>query len=1071
MRHYNRLFSRLAVRSLATAILLTLGGGAAWGQISGSGLISGTLTDPKGGVVPDASVTIKNTDTGAERVLSTNEVGLYNAPFLQPGHYEVTATKMGFAKVVRPGINLQVGETVTVDLSLPIQTTSETVTVTSTAELIDPEKTEVSQVVTDAAVANLPVSGRRWDTFVLLTPNVTTDGTSGLVSYRGISGLYNSNTVDGANNNQALFSEARGRALSGAYVFSMDSIKEYQVSSSNYSAELGQAAGGVVNAVTKSGANDIHGDLFYYLRYPSWNALDPYPKSQGNYSQPIHQWQQFGASIGGPIVKDKLFYFVTYDGSRKVNPITYTSTSYNSTTQALPCPAQVTASQCSAANAYLFGQLGSYPRATNQDVGFGKVDYQINNRNHLGTSFDFMNYRAPNAYSTAPSYSNLSLGTNGSYVFHERIFVANLDSTISSTTINNLRFQWGRDLEVAGSNASAPYVNIPNVMAYGENYALPRTAEPDEHRTQIADTVSVTHGRHTFKTGFDLNIIHEVMINLYNGTGQYTYSTGNATSSFDNWVLDVYGINIGDGLTGRHFNTFTQVNDPVTHVGKDDFYDNDVAGFFEDTWRATPKLTLNMGIRYDVFLIPAPSMPNTLTPLTTQYTSTINIPKDQFQPRFGVAYQITPRTVVRTGYGLFYGKTTNTTYYATRVENGVIQQTFSCTPKTCPSLSFPNVIWTPPGPPVSAPFAGALTPQITTFTPPSASQVARGMAPDWVNPRAHEGDVTVERQLAGGLVASAAYVVSRGEHLPIFLDANLAPSTTTKTYNILNASGGLAQTYTVPFFTSRIDTNTGEVFAGYSVVNSWYNSMVITIRRPLRHGLEFTANYTLSKSFDGAQVAGSYGTFNGTDYPVDPYNLKQEYAPSDLDQRQRFVVNGVWMPTISGISNRAAKTVVNGWALSTIVTMSTGQPVTPYISGAPSPLDGGVSGGVSYAGPTQGRAGWQGRNDYNMPGFHNVDFRLARQFPITERIKLALMGEAFNLFNHTNVSSVNTTAFYYLAPGSTTSLNGTSFSCASGASPCFYPNISGTSPFMAPTATSNLLWGPRQLQVSARLTF
>jgi outer membrane receptor for ferrienterochelin and colicin len=142
------------------------------------------------------------------------------------------------------------------------------VTVTGATPVVDPDKTEVSQVVSESAVENLPISGRRWDTFVLLTPNVTTDGTSGMVSYRGISGLYNSNTVDGANNNQALFSEARGRAVSGSYVYSLDSIREYQVTASNYSAELGQAAGGVVNALTKSGANDFHGDLFCYLHYP-----------------------------------------------------------------------------------------------------------------------------------------------------------------------------------------------------------------------------------------------------------------------------------------------------------------------------------------------------------------------------------------------------------------------------------------------------------------------------------------------------------------------------------------------------------------------------------------------------------------------------------------------------------------------------------------------------------------------------------------------------------------------------------------------------------------------------------
>jgi hypothetical protein len=1053
---------RVNVWTLACALalaLLLVAPHRAMAQGAGSGTITGTVTDPSGSVVPGASVVLRNTSTGIERKTETNDAGIYEAPFLQPGPYEVRAGKTGFSTVLRKGLDLQVGQTLSVDFSLTVQSAQQEVTVTSQAEIVDPEKTEQSQVISQSAVANLPIAGRRWDTFVLLTPNVTTDGTSGMVSYRGVSGLYNSNTVDGANNNQAFFSEARGRANSGAYVYSMDSILEYQVTSDNYSAELGQAAGGVVNAVTKSGSNEQHGDLFYYLRYPSFNALDSFPKSQGNYSKPIHQWQQFGGSTGGPIIKDKLFYFVTYDGSRKVNPIAYTSTTYNSTKTALTCPAQVTATQCANANAFLFGELGSFPRDTNQDVGFGKLDSQVSARNHVSASFDFMNYRAPNAYSTAPSVNNSSLSTNGSYVFHERIFVANWDSTIAPTMVNNLRFQWGRDLEVAGSNAPAPYVSISNVMTYGENYALPRTAEPDEHRNQISDTLSKMYGRHTFKTGFDFNFIHELMINLYNGTGNYTYS-GSAQTAFNNWVLDIYGINIGDGKTGQHYTSFTQVNDPVTHVGKDDFTDHDFTGFFEDSWKANSKLTVNMGLRYDVFLIPQPPDPNTLTSLTTLYTSTIHNPKDQFAPRLGVAWQITPKTVLRTGYGIFYAKTTNTTYYATRAENGVIQQTFNCNgPAACPSLTFPNVIWTPPGPALAAPFAGALTPQVVTFTPPAATQVTRGQSPNWVNPRAHEGEVTVERELPGTLSGSIAYVVSRGEHLPIFYDANLFPSTTTKTYDILNSSGGTAETYTVPYYTGRINTNTGEVFVGSSDVNSWYNSMVITVRRPMRHGLEFTANYTLSKALDGGQVPGSSGTFNGTDYPIDPYNRKLEYALSDLDQRHRFVANAVWMPSLRNLSNRTERAILDGWAFSTIVTMSTGQPVTPYTSGYPSAPDGGVTGGVAYAGATSGRAGWLARNACTAPGFHNIDFRLGRQFGITERMRLSLIGEAFNLFNHTNVSGVNTTAFTYSAAGSG--------ACNGHTNACYVPSPT----FLAPTATSNLIWGPRQLQVSGRLTF
>ena len=217
--------------------------------------------------------------------------------------------------------------------------------------------------MSEGQVSGLPLVARRWENFVLLTPAVTTDGTSGLSSFRGISGLYNGNSVDGANNTQAFFSEARGRAIIVAYVYSPDSIREFEVSSSNYSAEFGQAAGGTVNAVTRSGTNDLHGDLFYNLRYPSLNALDPFGKSRGILTQTVHQQNQFGGSAGGPIIKDKLFFFGTYDGFRKVNPILYTSTTPNAAfgpqapTGAFACPASATALQCQQRQEFYFNRL------------------------------------------------------------------------------------------------------------------------------------------------------------------------------------------------------------------------------------------------------------------------------------------------------------------------------------------------------------------------------------------------------------------------------------------------------------------------------------------------------------------------------------------------------------------------------------------------------------------------------------------------------------------------------------------------------------------------------------------
>src|SRR5689334_6823292 len=367
-----------------------------------------------------------------------------------------------------------------------------------------------------------------------------------------------------------------------------------------------------------------------------------------------------------------------------------------------------------------------------------------------------------------------------------------------------------------------------------------------------------------------------------------------------------------------------QVTDPVTGVGKDDFYDTDVSGFFEDSWKVKKGLTINMGLRYEVQLIPQPTKPNTVSPLTTLYTSTINVDKNNFGPRIGLAWALGKGTVVRAGYGIFYGKTTNSTFYATRVENGVIQQTFNCSPTSCPTLRFPNLIFTPPGGTPTAPFPGALTPVVTNFTPPALTQTTRGQVPDWVNPMVHEGEVTVEQQLPKNMSVSGAYVVSRAMRLPMFYDSNIAPSTTTRTYDVTDTAGATQSSFTVPFYTSRINTTTGPILTGVSDVNSWYNSFVLTFRKRMSSGLEFVANYTLAKATDGGQVPGQFGTFNGTDSPIDPYNRRLEYALSDLDQRHRFVGNVVWIPQFTRkISNRGLRFLLDGYAWSTILTIGT----------------------------------------------------------------------------------------------------------------------------------------------------
>jgi len=980
----------LALASFALLGLITFSSRSTFAQ-GGVGTITGTITDPKGLTVPGATVLIHNTDTNIDRTLITTDAGLYTATFLPSGHYEVTASKEGFAKQLRKDLSLQVGDTMTLDFALTIQVAESVVTVTSETPVVETQSTESAQTVSRNQVEGLPLVTRRWENFVLLTPAVTTDGTSGLSSFRGISGLYNGNSVDGANNTQAFFSEARGRAIIVTYVYSPDSIQEFQVSASNYSAEFGQAAGGVVNAVTKSGTNELHSDLFWNLRYPSLNALDPLGESRGITTQTVLQQNQYGGSVGTPIVKDKLFFFGTYDGFRKVNPVLYTSATPNATINGFTCPATASASACANAKSFITtGLLGAFPRKLGQDVFLGKLDYQLTPRNRLSGVFNWQNWHEPNGYNTAPTVNNGGVTQNGAGGTHERFFIGTWNSAISSNKMNEFRFQWGRDFEFDSTNSGGPAVSLLNLASYGETAALPRPAFPDEHRLQFSDNFSLVRGVHNLKFGVDVNLIHELLINLFQGDGNYSYNgtaifdgcPAGANATFCRWVDDAVGANLGDGLTGMHYASFTQVNDPITHVGKDDFYDNDFAGYVEDTWRLRPSLTLNLGLRYDLQHVPAPPQPNTATPLLSLYTSTLNIDKNNLAPRLGLAWKFANNTVLRVGYGAFYGKTSNSTYYALRVENGVFQQTFSgCGPsgiKSC-APTFPNVFFTPPGPAVAAPFSGALTP--TVVIPggvlPANSAAVHGMTPDFVNPTAHEGEVTLERELPGHMAISATYLLTRGLRLPASYDANVAPATNKVSYDVLSGpnSSVTALTTTVPFYTSRIDSGTGLILNQASIINSWYNGLVLTVRKPMSHGVEFLSNYTFSKALDNGQTPGTNGTFFGTDGVLDPYNFKQDYARSDLDQRHRFVGSMVWQPTYGrNLSNAFARQLAEGWTASAIITAASGQPYAanigtsvikpPNPSGpgtlSPLPSDGGLTGAEvsTFAGPTGGRASW-----------------------------------------------------------------------------------------------------------------
>lgn len=1138
---------RLATATLFAALLLPA---SSFAQTSGNGNITGTITDPSGAAVPNATVVVTNMDTGVSRTLTTNGAGLYTANFLQPGHYEVVASGASFGKVDHKNIVLTVGQVLTIDAALPNAAVSSAVEVTAEAPLLQLEKTEVSQTIDQNLISTLPVNNRNWSSFVLLTPNVAQDGNSGLVAFHGISGLYNQNYVDGSNNNEMLFSEARGRASGAPYVYSVDSIKEFQAETSNYSVEFGQAAGGQVNAVTKNGTNEIHGDLFYEIRYPSLNALDPYNKFQALHNnanpflltQPIHQQHEFGGSIGGPIRKDKLFYFFTYDGFRRVGRVLYADTNTISTTPSGPtgstntitptqCPATITSAQCLSGINFLLQVANIGPGAVpprrflKQNLFFPRLDYHINSRNDAFVDFNFVDFDSTNGYSPALAFTNSSPTTNGTTSYHERFLVGGLTTQLGKLSVNQIHWQWGRDLETAGANAAGPSVGIGSgssgVVTFGMPNALPRVAEPDEHRIQLTDVFSTVHGHHTLKFGGDVNLVHEIMINLFQGGGIYNYSGSTPLINFQSWIQDAFAGQSGntDPYAGYHYTSFVQtvdvVNTKAGTQGKDDFWMKMLDGFAEDTWKVTPHFTLTAGVRYDIQLTPAPGLVNNnYAPLSTFYSQTIKNVTDRVQPRVGFSWQPYSGTVVRGGYGVYSALNQGSTYYAMRVENGVVQinynyngcgatsggATASCSsvPSSSTTLVYPNVPFQPTGPSLSSslhPTGGAAP----TVNGPAklGPQSFHGLDPNFVPPLAHEADLSIEQQLPGRLALQIGYVGTRALHLPVFLDANLVGQTPhgSRTYDVLNSAGQIAQVLKVPVYlpSDRRNTSLASYNTGFSVANTWYNGLAASVRRPFNNGLEILANYTWAKATDTGQVQGAFGTFYGGDTPLDPNNVRKENGPSDIDIRNRFTFSFVYQPHLFEQS-RYAKHILNDFQFSGSEIASAGQPIflsmsgTVY-SGSTSPTSYGDQGNI-YGGAmssssglaTTGRAPQIGRNSITGPGFNNFDLRVARNIPIHDKIYMQLNADAFNLLNHTIITSVNGTySQYATASGSATAACSTAAGTATGATAsasaplqgCISPfSGTGLSAFRATSGTNaSILYGSRQLQFSAKLFF
>ena len=1101
-------------RALFAALVVCLFGVMAFAQSTTDGAVGGTVYDSTGAVVGGAKIVVHNNGTNAEHTATANSSGYYRVAGLQPGSYTVTISAgTGMAAFKAEQVIVTVGSITEVTPHLKVGGTTETVVVSAEAPQINTVTPEFAPIIDQTQIDNLPINGGRWSNFSLLTPGVVSDSSAfGLLSFRGISTLLNNNTVDGADNNQAFFSEERGRTRAG-YSTPKVAIEQFQVNTSNYSSEYGRSAGGVVNSVTKSGTNAIHGEGYFYDRDNDIGAANPFtqiavqstpggPFSLVNFKPT--DWRKIaGFGVGGPLIKDKLFWFVAYDWYRHNFPATAVTTNPNTffaqpTCNPLdtpgnfvfPCTAASSIGTLSAnlgvSNAQavalyntdltaLNTMLGPVARTGDQNILLPKIDWAINSKNHASFTFNRMRWSSPAGVQTSATVTR-GIASFGNDFVKDTWGVAKLDTIITTNFANQLRFSYGRDFEFEFSQPPSPYeashivntspplppytnplglpptVALTNGFTFGVPNFLQRSFFPDESRMQIADTMTWTHGKHTLKYGFDYSHVNDNSQNLFNGFGSYSYSTlvnyftdlnaQNKCGTFHNQAC-YSNFTQGFGLTGLEFST------------------NDYAIFIQDDWKIHPRLSLSLGLRYELEMLPK-TFPNLVNPDIPQ-TAKLPNDKNNFGPRIGFAWDVTggSKLVLRGGWGMYYGRAINSTIFNGLINTGVTASQFSFffTPTTPAAPTFPQIL----------------------AAPPLASRSAVFLDPHFQDPEIHQFDLTLERDMGWGTVVSASYLGSFGRELPDFVDTNICTGVgisgfgtqnanctvapTTVTYKVTNGGPLPGPTYSTSLFTgARPNIKYGAITDVFSGINTRYNALAIQVNHRMNHHIQFNASYTYSRAVDYGQNAT---TFTATNSLLFPNSVAPEKGPSNFSVPNRFVMNAV----INSPWTRTgwAGWFVNGWELAPVYQIQNGLPYTLSVSGnAP----GGAISGINGSGGTN-RIDILGNNSFRLPITWLVDMRVSKSFAFRERYKVELLADFFNIANKQNVMSVNTSGYNIVSSGSVTTPGGP-VAC-SAASPCLNFNVNNAFVPQFGTVTSinnsNFLYTPRQIQLGARIRF
>jgi hypothetical protein len=1138
---------RLGLLSLAVfAFGACFGANALHAQSTTQGAISGTVEDPSGAVVGGATIVIRNTGTNATFQATADGSGYFNAPLLEPGDYTVSVTANGFASYRADHVVVSVGQLTTVSPRLALSSSTAEVVVTEQTPVMNLQSPDFTDTLDPKALQSIPVNNRRWSALAMTTPGVVSDSNGyGLVSIRGVSPVLNNVEIDGADDNQAYYAEERGRTRE-AYSTSGSAVREFAVNTGVYSAEFGRAAGGVVTSVTKSGTNALHGQAYFWDRESKWAAYNDYTtesflnSSTGKYVpehiKPEDLRKIYGFTVGGPLIKDKLFWIYTFDQHTHVFPGTGVPSNSNSF-YTLPTPSSsitfpsgtTAATACNLATGYwsytadsnytvdsqactlaarqgyangattgydqgvsaydagiagLVSDIGTLPRFGYQEINTPKIDWQITPKMHWSALYHRLRWDSPGGVQTGAAV-DYARDTFGNDFVKLDYGVTKLTSLITNNISNELLYQFGRELNDEGQQAFTPYTkanlfgtggsagNVPEVavdtavgMNIGSPYYSYRKALPDEHKWQIGDVLYWSRGNHSFKFGVDEVHNWDELNNTYESNGYYSYSY------LGNYFSDQMNFNAGKASacdskessaataptqtssgsavgTNACYGTFTQgFGNPVYAIST-----MDSGVFAQDNWKFSPRLTFELGLRWDYEAIP-PADPN-LTAASgafVPYPQLMNNPSDKknFGPRVGFSYDVFGRgnTVLRGGYGIYYGRINNGELLNVRLNTGSPkgQYTTQWKPTFSGAPQMPNIVTG----------AGAA----------SATPTSNFLAANLRNPQVQEFDLQIQQSLGKGTFFSASYLGSLGRELPNFLDVNLNPATQNLTVTISDASGKgplgpTGTTYVVPQYTGYGNTalfgteapNFQVITEMISNINSNYNAFVAEVLNHSIHGVEFDANYTWAHALDFAQNANTSSVATNNWY--DPYgNPRVNYGNSSWDIPDRFVAYALYNAP-NFVHDGWARYLANDWTLNDSFQMSSGLPYTVGVSGFFS--TGILSDWNGASGSTM--IPMVGPNTERFPRHIVDDVRLQKSVRFERGYSLDLIANMFNVANHQNIDGLGTTA--YKLSGSTATYQGQGASNAA------------LNSYQIPTSSNNsgFLFTPREIEISARLNF